>query len=84
MANYIYMAMLIIGALVAGYIAILGTEIKSLKLDNQNLKTEKVIIVEESEVKEFESNQTIELYKQKGVKHEDINTSIGVHTIIFN
>ena len=84
MSQYIYMLMLVIVATVGGYLAYQDYQIDILKLDNQNIKTEKVIIVEESEVKEFESNQTIELYKQKGVKHEDINTSIGVHTIIFN
>jgi len=81
MSQYIYAGILAVGILIAGYIAILGAEVKSLKLDNQNLKTEKVIILEESKVKEFESNQTIELYKQKGVKHEDINLSIGSHSI---
>ena len=82
MSQYIYAGILAVGILIAGYIAILGAEVKSLKLDNQNLKTEKVIILEESKVKEFENNQTIEVYKQKGV-HDEVNTSIGFHSLSF-
>jgi len=82
MSQYIYAGILAVGVLIAGYIAILGAEVKSLKLDNQNLKTEKVIILEESKVKEFEDNQTIEVYKQKGV-NDEVNTSIGFHSLSF-
>ena len=82
MSQYIYAGILVVGVLIAGYIAVLDSKVKSLELDNQNLKTEKVFILEESKVKEFESNQTIELYKQKGITDE-VNNSIGFHTISF-
>ena len=82
MSQYIYAGILVVGVLIAGYIAVLDSKVKSLELDNQNLKTEKVFIFEESKVKEFESNQTIELYKQKGITDE-VNNSIGFHTISF-
>jgi len=82
MSQYIYAGILVVGVLIAGYIAVLDSKVKSLELDNQNLKTEKVFISEESKVKEFESNQTIELYKQKGITDE-VNNSIGFHTISF-
>ena len=82
MSQYIYAGILVVGVLIAGYIAVLDSKVKSLELDNQNLKTEKVFIFEESKVKEFESNQTIELYKQKGITDE-VNTSIGFHSLSF-
>ena len=82
MSQYIYAGILVVGVLIAGYIAVLDSKVKSLELDNQNLKTEKVFISEESKVKEFESNQTIELYKQKGITDE-VNNSIGFHSLSF-
>ena len=82
MSQYIYMLMLVIVATVGGYLTYQDYQIDMLKLDNQNLKTEKVIILEESKVKEFENNQTIEVYKQKGV-HDEVNTSIGFHSLSF-
>ena len=82
MSQYIYAGILVVGVLIAGYIAVLDSKVKSLELDNQNLKTEKVFIFEESKVKEFESNQTIELYKQKGITDE-VNNSIGFHSLSF-
>lgn len=79
---YIYsIVAIVVLALVTTYY-IRGVQIDNYKIEVQQLETSKVIMKDVAKVKEFESNQTIELYKQKAVQDE-VNTSIGTHTISF-
>jgi len=79
----------VIGLLLA-VIAILGSLMwvanhKVENLQDEVQRKEQVIYVqkEEHKVKVFEDNQTINKLVKQGKPYEEINTSIGHHTITF-
>jgi hypothetical protein len=78
---YGFIALVIAGFLTAFYTR--GLQIENLEKEVEQKENENVIIKDTMEVKQFESNQTIEYLKTKAKKNEEINTSIGTHTIVL-
>ena len=83
MGIYVYgaVAIAVAGLLVTYYVR--GVQLDAAKVEIEQLEVKQVVLEKVTVVREFESNQTIELYKQKAVAHEEVNTSIGNHTISF-
>jgi len=56
-------------------------QLEASRRDIKDLKTKSVIKDEEFTVKNFEDNQSITFKIEKGVKIEEIPSTIGTHTI---
>ncbi|WP_457564764.1 hypothetical protein [Caminibacter sp.] len=50
----------------------------------KQMKVQKKILNEKHKIKLFENNQTIIFKKEKEVKDEEVDSTVGTHTIIFN